>query len=212
MIKTADYQWVFNRFRYLGWFYDLAKSIDDVLPYNQLPENFFSTTPLADTQSSLPFVFLTDRELAAMKAIELIFPESRHQLCSWHIDRNIGAEVKPTAKSYCDSIGTPWREHSVQFMSVWVELRESRSETEYETNFASFIDTYTIHQKESAPCVQYILSTWISLFAKKFVTCYNSNHRNFRQKATSRSESNHNASMSIRKGLFPTFASKLIIT
>ncbi|KAL8539394.1 hypothetical protein ACS0TY_001135 [Phlomoides rotata] len=43
---------------------------------------------------SLPTVIITNREKALMNAIATKFPESKHFLCTWHIDRNVLAKCK----------------------------------------------------------------------------------------------------------------------
>ncbi|CAG8727417.1 11075_t:CDS:1, partial [Racocetra persica] len=44
------------------------------------------TKLIGDAQVS---TFITDQELALMAAISLVFPHARHQLCIWHIFKNI---------------------------------------------------------------------------------------------------------------------------
>jgi hypothetical protein len=39
-------------------------------------------------------VIATDRELALIKAIRVVFPESKNLLCRWHINKNISANCK----------------------------------------------------------------------------------------------------------------------
>ncbi|KAI5409575.1 hypothetical protein KIW84_055122 [Lathyrus oleraceus] len=41
-----------------------------------------------------PQVILTDRDLALMKAIEIVFPMSINLLCRFHINKNVGAKCK----------------------------------------------------------------------------------------------------------------------
>jgi len=39
-----------------------------------------------------PQVILTDRDLALMNTIEIVFPNSVNLLCQFHIDKNVGAK------------------------------------------------------------------------------------------------------------------------
>ncbi|CAG8835986.1 2031_t:CDS:1, partial [Cetraspora pellucida] len=38
--------------------------------------------------------FITDREIALLAAISEEFPQARHQLCTWHIFKNIRNKLK----------------------------------------------------------------------------------------------------------------------
>lgn len=44
---------------------------------------------IIDCDVEIPNVFIMDRELALMNAIEIVFPKSAHMLCKWHIKNNI---------------------------------------------------------------------------------------------------------------------------
>ena len=40
-------------------------------------------------------VIVTDRDLALMNVVKIVFPESTNLLCRFHIDKNVKANVKP---------------------------------------------------------------------------------------------------------------------
>ena len=44
----------------------------------------------------MPFIVVTDRDLALANALKRIFPISRHFLCRWHIRENILGQCKKT--------------------------------------------------------------------------------------------------------------------
>ncbi|XP_077215582.1 protein FAR1-RELATED SEQUENCE 5-like [Tasmannia lanceolata] len=67
-------------------------------------------------------VFVTDRELALMKAIEIVFPTAINLLCVWHIDKNILSKCK---RHFQD--GDNWEE----FLSSWNTLINSPAENAY---------------------------------------------------------------------------------
>ena len=48
---------------------------------------------LFSKQDIFPQVILTDRELALMNAIEIVFPHSVNMLCTWHINKNVFARM-----------------------------------------------------------------------------------------------------------------------
>jgi hypothetical protein len=41
-----------------------------------------------------PTVTITDRELALMASLDILFPSSRHILCRWHVNMNVLAKCK----------------------------------------------------------------------------------------------------------------------
>jgi len=43
---------------------------------------------------SLPGVIVTDRDLALMNAVKIVFPESTNFLCLFHIDMNVKTKCK----------------------------------------------------------------------------------------------------------------------
>jgi len=50
-------------------------------------------------ESPYPEVFLTDADLAQMKAIKNVFLNAIQLLCMWHINEKIYAKIKPLLKS-----------------------------------------------------------------------------------------------------------------
>ncbi|GJS75907.1 FAR1-related sequence 5-like protein [Tanacetum coccineum] len=67
-------------------------------------------------ESMHPRVIVTDRELALMKACEIVFPHTNHLLCRWHIGQNIMKNYKQTIRSKYD-----WN----LFQSAWKVLEDS---------------------------------------------------------------------------------------
>lgn len=45
-------------------------------------------------EGALPDVIVTDKEMALMKAISLVFSSATHLLCRWNINRNVLAKCK----------------------------------------------------------------------------------------------------------------------
>ena len=76
-----------------------------------------------------PRVIVTDRELALMKACEIVFPHASHLLCRWHICQNIVKNCKQTIKSKYD-----WN----LFQSAWKELEDSPTWPSYEETIRNF--------------------------------------------------------------------------
>ena len=47
-------------------------------------------------ENTLPSIIVTDRELALMNAICMVFPATKNLLCRWHIGKNVLANCKKT--------------------------------------------------------------------------------------------------------------------
>jgi hypothetical protein len=41
-----------------------------------------------------PFIFVTDRELALIKVLDYLFPDTAHILYTWHVNMNILANCR----------------------------------------------------------------------------------------------------------------------
>ncbi|KAI5436541.1 hypothetical protein KIW84_022873 [Lathyrus oleraceus] len=102
-----------------------------------------------------PQVILTDRDLALMKAIEIMFPRSINLLCRFHINKNVGAKCKQhVVNDLQKTIDT-----------LWMEVVWASDEVEYGQR---------LHQLEQA-CVDYIgfinyvKDTWLTPHRHRFV-------------------------------------------
>ena len=102
-----------------------------------------------------PQVILTDRDLALMKAIEVVFPNSINLLCRFHINKNVGAKCKQhVVNDLQKTIDT-----------LWMEVVWASDEVEYGQR---------LHQLEQA-CVDYsgfinyVKDTWLTPHRHRFV-------------------------------------------
>jgi hypothetical protein len=41
-----------------------------------------------------PLSIVTDREIALIRSLDILFPRSRHLLCRWHVNMNVLAKTK----------------------------------------------------------------------------------------------------------------------
>ena len=124
-----------------------------------------------------PIIFITDRELALMGALDLKFPDSAHILCTWHVNMNILANCRkhfpkdkpkpitnrtggrPTNPSNGDFIpDQQWEE----FLKDWVSILASKSEVEYTNSLMKF-------RKHSDAAVTYVEDTWLTPWKEKLV-------------------------------------------
>lgn len=74
-----------------------------------------------------PHVIVRDRELALMKARNIVFPGAKRLLCRWHINQSVMRNCKPAITS-----NRAWG----SFFDAWVTLIASESDEIYLSNFA----------------------------------------------------------------------------
>jgi len=46
------------------------------------------------SRDALPAIIVTDRDLALMNAVKIVFPKATNLLCRFHIDKNVKAKCK----------------------------------------------------------------------------------------------------------------------
>ena len=107
----------------------------------------------------MPRVIVTDRELALMKAIDKVFPTSKHLLCRWHISRNIIAKCKKLFES---------KEKWDKFIMSWNILVLCSNENEYMQHLQNLqMEFNTYHQ-----AITYIMESWLIPYKEGFVTVW----------------------------------------
>jgi hypothetical protein len=116
-----------------------------------------------------PSVFLTNNEQALINAINLVFPNYSHHLCSWHIKKNIESNCSKHFKSEAE-----W----TNFQSQWNKLINSDTVTEYHKNFTQLTMAW------NPPTSDYILKNILPL-KEKIISCFINEHHHFGNTVTS---------------------------
>ncbi|GLT93672.1 hypothetical protein SLE2022_114520 [Rubroshorea leprosula] len=124
-----------------------------------------------------PLVIISDRELALMNAIQVVFPSATNLLCVWHIEKNILSNCKRHFEAQED-----WD----AFMSSWNGVIRSSSEIDFEKNWRLFEELY----KERREVLTYIEKTWLP-FKEQFVDAWAEKFPHFRHRVFSRAEGAH---------------------
>ncbi|KAM0987652.1 hypothetical protein EV2_012136 [Malus domestica] len=122
-------------------------------------------------------VIITDRELALMNAIRIVFPSTSNLLCVWHIEKNILANCKAHFEEEVD-----W----IDFISTWTILIQSPNETSFNEAWSRFEVKY----EEKKFVLKYILGTWLP-YKEKFVSAWSEKVTHFGNRVTSRAEGAH---------------------
>jgi hypothetical protein len=126
-----------------------------------------------------PKLIATDRELALMNAISIVFPSARHILCMWHINKNVLAHTKRFF---------PVQEDFDSFMEHWTGCVYSNSEEDFKAQWHLMTTLSGSSGWQSA--VSYVQDTWIP-FSERFVKCYVDQFLHLGSASTSRGEGNH---------------------
>ena len=109
-----------------------------------------------------PICIVTDRETALMKALDCIFLESNHLLCTWHVNMNVLANCwkhflkdlpGPTANAL-EIVDPKWE----AFLKDWASLLDSLTEAEYNSRLIRFRTRTSAAEKEA---INYVEKTWL---------------------------------------------------
>ncbi|XP_058760098.1 PKS-NRPS hybrid synthetase cheA-like [Vicia villosa] len=125
----------------------------------------------------VPQVILTDRDLALMKAVEVVFPTTHNLLCRFHINKNVGMKCKEyVMKDMQETIGTLWKD------VVWAS-----NEVEYGVRLQYL-------EQACFACtdfLDYVKNTWLIPHRQRFVGAWINLVLHFGNTTTNRVESAH---------------------
>ncbi|XP_050368851.1 protein FAR1-RELATED SEQUENCE 5-like [Argentina anserina] len=122
-------------------------------------------------------VIISDRELALMNAINIVFPRTTNILCVWHIERNIAINCKRHIEEEAD-----W----VALWSTWTSLINSHDGSSFNEAWINF----EVEYKQKGAILDYIRGTWLPLKEKLVIAC-TGKISHFGNRATSRGEGAH---------------------
>ncbi|XP_028102309.1 PKS-NRPS hybrid synthetase CHGG_01239-like [Camellia sinensis] len=126
--------------------------------------------------SVLPEVIVTDRELALMNAIDNTFPNARHLLCRWHINKNVLTKCKKMFET---------KEKMDKFNTVWNYLILSSTEKEYNDHLATLHKDFNNYPE----AIKYVTMSWLNPYQEKFITIHIDMCMHFGNVTTNRVES-----------------------
>ncbi|KAL5158564.1 Protein FAR1-RELATED SEQUENCE 5 [Glycine soja] len=126
----------------------------------------------------LHVVIVTDRDLALMNAVKVVFPECTNLLCRFHIDKNVKAKCKSLIgqKNAWDYI-----------MDSWGNLVDCPSEQE----FPELLQRFQVACSPWPMFVDYVCETWIVRHKGKFITAWTNKVMHLGNTTTNRVESAH---------------------
>ncbi|KAK9148341.1 hypothetical protein Scep_007098 [Stephania cephalantha] len=123
-----------------------------------------------------PDVFVTDRDLALISAIEEVFPASSHLLCSWHINKVVLAKTK---KMFGENDGF------ARFMDRWTSVMYANSDALFEVR----MNDLRCEFGNVKGLTEYLDNTWLKNYKEKFVSAWTNRIMHFGETTTQRVES-----------------------
>ena len=101
-------------------------------------------------------------------AISNVFPSAQHQLCVWHIAKNVRKNIRKS-------------ESIAAFQSIFPAVYNAENEVEFETRWQEMLKDFTVHER------QYMQSHY--LMRHKWACAWTKRNRNLRIKSSQRAES-----------------------
>ncbi|KAH1232862.1 hypothetical protein GmHk_09G025435 [Glycine max] len=126
----------------------------------------------------LPVVIVTDRDLALMNAVKVVFLECKNLLCRFHIDKNVKAKCKSLVgqKNAWDYV-----------MDSWGNLVDCPSEQE----FPEHLQRFQVACSPWPMFIDYVCETWIVPHKEKFILAWTNKVMHLGNTTTNRVESAH---------------------
>ncbi|XP_058211563.1 protein FAR-RED IMPAIRED RESPONSE 1-like [Rhododendron vialii] len=126
--------------------------------------------------ASMLLVFVSDRNLALMNAIEACFPTTRHILCIWHINQCV-------MKNCSRVLGPEWK----RFITSWHSLINSSTPSSFEQKWQAMCDDF----RQFPNVITYLCQTWLRSYKERFVSAWTDTYMHLESNSSQRAESAH---------------------
>ncbi|PIA60745.1 hypothetical protein AQUCO_00300332v1 [Aquilegia coerulea] len=150
-------------------------------------------TEILEGKAEYVGVIVTDRDLALMKAISMVFPKATHLLCRFHIMRNVESKCKKNFKT---------KKEYEEFMKDFGDLMQSSTENDYEDRL-EILKVSMLKRKLFCDMLKIngcqVENQWLSNYKQKFISAWIDSVMHFDTLTTNRVESMH-ASLKIHLG------------
>jgi transposase-like protein len=144
-----------------------------------------------------PTTIVSDLDAAFLEARQIVFPQTNHLVCIWHVFKNILAHCKAEFKKdlAIKYPALPMEDVRTRVTATWEELLPdfqrviyTKTIYEYETAWAAF-QTKWLPKYPRIPT--YIENTWLLKYKTMIVTAWTNHVLHFGNTATSRAERAH---------------------
>ncbi|GFS32186.1 hypothetical protein Acr_00g0021210 [Actinidia rufa] len=131
---------------------------------------------MVEKGASLPSVFVSDRDLALINAIETCFPMARHILCIWHINQCVMKKCAPM-------LGLEWK----SFNASWHSLINSSTQWSYQQKWEVMREEY----RRFEGVLEYLWETWLHPYKERFIPAWVDTCMHLGSNSSQRAESAH---------------------
>ncbi|XP_073226861.1 protein FAR-RED IMPAIRED RESPONSE 1-like [Cicer arietinum] len=138
---------------------------------------FEKVRQLFKSETLISKVIVTDRDLAMMNAISVVFPTSIHLLCRFHIEKNVGARCKQYVK----------KDRQEEVMDLWKKIVYSSSVEEYDHHLQHF----ELVCADIILFVDYVKDSWLTPYKERFVNVWTNRVMHLGNTTSNRVESAH---------------------
>lgn len=143
----------------------------------RLDDYLWALQSIRDIFAISPSVIASDRELALMNAISIVFPQAANILCFWHIEKNIVANLKSEFS----------QEEFKSFLRDWSAVCRSNLTSDFDEQWSAFRNKYS----QQPRVVDYLQTTWIGPHKTRFVAAWINRFMHLGATVTSRVEGAH---------------------
>lgn len=138
--------------------------------------NFYKD--LSESLNTFDFiVFITDSEPGLIAAISSVYPDAKHLLCIWQINKNVMVNCRA---EFDDD--DKWKE----FNATWKTVLYAKTEEVFEDAW----NAMRLKYQDNTESIDYFQEL-LRLHKTKIVKCFTDKIRHFGNTATSRSEGSH---------------------
>ncbi len=124
-------------------------------------------------------IIVIDMKKDLMLAMKMIFSNTNHLLCIWHINNNVVVNCKRRFST---------KEAWFEFFNQWKSMMYAHTKKEFWENWRFLTNKYHSSHEE---CVKYLLNTYITNHRQRFAKCYINKMLHFDITVSSRDEKEH---------------------
>jgi len=119
---------------------------------------------ISSSNKPKPAVFTTDREMALINSLRVVFPTSKNLLCMWHINKNVLANLRKYFPAPVEGKEEEWGE----FMASWNSVTESITASQFESNWEAFSIKYNVDHRAAVDYISRIRIPHHEKFVRTF--------------------------------------------
>lgn len=158
---------------YVGFCFLTKEGCEDYVWVLNCYKNLIESIDVPD-----PTVYITDSESGLIPAIPHVFPQKKHLLCLWHINKNVLINCRP----WFEGEDEKWKE----FLAAWKTVLYAKTEEAFDEVWNAMQLKY---DDDLVPMLY--LQDLVRNHKEKIIKCFTDRVQHFGNTSTSRSEGSH---------------------